>query len=502
MAIQQVTSEGRLSWRIGQRVWQWCCRKESLLLVLVPVAVALVLSYLLPQISAHLRADPASYQEWLSARQIEYKTWTPFLKASGAFHIQDTPWFRILLALLAFVTLISLGNQIGLLLRSAAVRRPDAFYDVASAADSADAAALHLLPPPLEHALPQVLRFIENRAKVDASRIRQETNDGKTYIYASRNAWIDARWAAVLLGLLLIVVGVAGNGRWGWRQPAIQILPGKDAVVGPGDDLAIHLLNTESSPSGNDRARLEVEGKYQALVKVGAPAFHRGYRYRWDGRGGPSVQLQAFRVTDLNTPLALYNYTVRPEPEEMLLFAFPPAEPTQESEWHFIVPDYKVVGLLRWSQEPGADESGEPGFDLWIFDEDGTERGKPSFKEQASTGSQAVFQATLEEIIYELVADQYIVLDVAYQPGYWALLAGGALVAVGALGYLISRLQIWARVSPLTTQVEVRMRERRRGISWRPVPSLAADFAQHESHQANGFVEESALHSSTHPDKR
>lgn len=437
---------------IGRKVWQWCSTKEALILLLIPVVVSLIASYLLPQAPAYLRSDKFRYQAWLSDREVEFTTWTPLLVNTGAFYIRETLWFRVLVTLLAFVLLITLAEQVFSLFGPTAVRKPPTFYDAAEAQSLSS-------PLPYEQAVRQVQQNLQHA-------LVQADEPDTTYLYASHHAWVRASTALRLLGLLLLVSGLAIQTRWGWRQSDIQVLPYENVALEQGSALQLRLLDPQ--PYSQSRvlqtvptAELQIAGQTVLPIQFDVPVQRRGYRYRWVSKGGPSVRLRAYRTSDRDQPLTLYNYAVQPTQETTLQFTFAYGK---ETDHQFILSEDKIVGWLRWDQNPSSANEGSLGFYLWIFGEDGQKLGEIWFEQVQSEQDTTTLQAILEDVVYRLEVVQYIVLDVAYQPGRWVLWLGWALLALGMLGLLVPQRQIWIKVSAASDNTEIKIREQRQGL--------------------------------------
>jgi len=436
-------------WRIGRRVWQWCSTKTALLLFLLPTATALIASYMVPQAPAHLYTDALRYQDWLSARQIEFKNWTPLLGAIGAFRIRETLWFRALLALLVFILLISLGEQIRLLLEPELVHKPSVFHT------STDTISLTTSFPSL-----QTTRLVRQML---GPRTLQVEEDGTFYLYADRRAWARASAAVIYLGLLLLAGGMAIQTRGGWRQPEIQVLPYKDVAIGPSEALHIRLVDIQTGiQDGAEQsatiANLQIAGQTILPIQLGVPARHRGYRYLWVSRGGPSVQLSAYRVSDNERALNLYDYAVRPIEAGSLQFSFASG---QDPNRQFILSEDKVVGWLRWDDTGDAAGENTPKFHLWLFGENGQELGAETFE---AGQDPTILHARIGDIDFRLKIARFIVLDIAHQPAEWVLWVGGALLGLGILGQAIPHTQIWALVLAANEHTVVKVRVQHMGL--------------------------------------
>jgi hypothetical protein len=436
-------------WHIGQRVWQWCSTKTALLLFLLPVAMALIASYLLPQAPSHIYTDSFRYQEWLSERQVEFKNWTPLLTTIGAFHIRETLWFPVLLALLGFVLLVSLGEQIRLLFLVETEPKPPTFYD------STDAVSL-TSNLSREQTIPLVQRLLRQHT------VHRE-EQGTTYLYGGRHTWARAGAAVIYLGLLLLVGGLAIQARSGWRQQEIRVLPYENVGLGPNGALQVRLIDVQpvaqddAEPSA-PTATLQIAGETILPIQLGVPARHRGYRYLWVSKGGPSVQLSAYRVSDPTRSLTLYDYAIRPSQSDSLQFSFASG---QDPDRQFILSEDQVVGWLRWQDTETPEDVNGPRFQLWLFGEDGQELGVETFQPK---GDAATLHAVIGDVDYRLEVARYIVLDIAHQPGQWLLWLGGALLALGALGLLVPRKRIWTRIAAENDRLLVQVREQTKGV--------------------------------------
>ena len=435
--------------RVERWVWRWSQARETLLALSILTALAFALSRTIPQAPTQARSDPAAYNKWLSTIPTWFRERAPLLSSTGLFRVDDTPWFRFLLAALAFVTLISLGNRVHTLLRlparPRAVQQPDSFYDVPGTW------SIWSTRPPTQ-VIDEVQRMFH--ALVGASL--QETRGERTYLYSSRPRWARAtivRTCSALsyLGLLLLACGVAVDGKWGWHQRDVQVLPGKPVFVGPA---ATHEIQMLPGPGQVGQAHAEA-----ITLQVGAQrnvantfalnrpfATCRGmYCYQSTGKGGPLVQIKA--QDRAGNTLTLHEYTVRPEPAESLQFAFSPSLPEVEADRLFIVSDARVVGRLQWqnrgpSVKDARIQDALPRFHLWVFHQDGqTPVGDAEFAFEGNEGT-----VTIGDVSFAMQISRYAVLNVSYHPGFWLLASGSVLLIAGLLATLIPRREMWASI--------------------------------------------------------
>jgi hypothetical protein len=444
MSIQRNASAVKSPWQVDRWIWSRCSAKSTLLLFLIPIALALAASHVLPQIPAHLRSDPIGYQERLSAIQVQFRNWTPFLEAIGAFYIEDTLWFRFLLAVLAFMLLIAFGSEVSDLLALQPIGQPDEFYRSAGAISMSGSLSRD-----------QAVEAVEQTLKTYARHLRRETHKDRVYLYGGRAGWTRAGMAVVYLGLLFLVGGLAANGQWGWQQPDVQVPPNELILTGPEGNHPVRLVDVKTDPI--ETLEIEVDGSQRLSLKWDAFGRRGGFRYQWASKGGPFVQVRAQRTNGRG--LVLYNYEPGPTPEETLRFAFSPQAPQQEADRLFIVSEDKVVGRLAWLNKDGGNGD-RPRFYLWTFGEDGrTPLGEQEFAQPEHEASGNMLTAQIGDVTYTLEVTRYVVLDVAYQPGWWALGIGVILLVAGLSIVLIPRRQTWALVVHQGNGAEVRLRD-------------------------------------------
>ena len=433
-------------WQIDRWLWHWCSAKETLVGFLILIALALAMSYVLPQIPAQVRVDPISYQERLAAIQVTFRDWTPMLESIGGFYIHDTFWFRTLLAVLAFVILVSTGKQIGVLFQPLQVEQPDTFYD------TPDATVVTTASP---HA--QVTEVVRQIMATLFGRIQQETDGERVYLYGSHNAWVSASTAVICLGLLFVVGGLAINGRWGWLQSDVQLLPDKPVFIGLDGSHKVEFVNAQAATT---EVILQVGGRENVSMGSGGLARRRGYRYQLLDKGGPLVRITARGGS--GEMLTLYDYDVRPEPVHSLWFTFSSATPKEEADRLFIVSEERIVGRLKWLDKSVGTSEEKPHFHLWVFREDG----RTLVGEQEISTRENTITATVGNITFAFNVSRFVVVEVAYQPGLWVLRIGGVLVIIGLLGSLLPRQQMWSAVLAQADSVTVKIRERSGGLSY------------------------------------
>ena len=412
---------------------------------LLVLASALALSRTLPQIPAHIRSDPGTYQEWLSLAQVQFKGWTSFLEAIGAFYVRDTAWFHLLLAYLALVLLISGAEQTSRLLHIRTVAQPEAFYEQPDAIALTSTLSAGQTADLLERALTDL-----------GLRVHRHETESSIYLRGLRRTWASLDSIVIYLGALLVILSLAIDSRWGWQQADIHLLPGLPVLVGVQDSHQIELVDAHALPA---TAYVDTGSGQRIALEQGKATYRRGYNYALTQEGGFLLQVSA-RGQDDKT-LTLSEYTVRPENKTRLSFAFDPATARDEPDRLFIVPDRKLVVRLEWLGQELV--SGVPiRFRQWVFEQGGQNLiGEAEIEINESTASSQINGTT-----YTWTLTQYAVIDAAYQPGRPLFGLGAILVLVGLLGQMIPRQQVWGIVTS-AGPLSVRLYEQSAGLDRR-----------------------------------
>ena len=410
--------------RISRGLWRWCSSRGALLVPLLLLAAAVALSYTFPQASAHVRSDPITYEEWLSVVQVRYRRWTPLLRTMGMFHVRDTPWFRALLALLTLVLLVSIADRAGGLVEEWRVRHREAFFergeDVRLSSDL-----------PADEVAGRIRQALVD-LKMDVREVREP---GETHLRAQQGGWSSVDTLLSLLGALLMVAALAINTRWGWSQLGVQVLPSRPVQVGPQ---GAHRLELVQTPADSRGAQIQVDGNEPLFVDRERGASSTAFRYELTDQGGPLVGV--FAWDSRGEPLALSEYTLRPERQSELQLAFSAASEEQTVRL-FILPEAKTVVRLEWRNDQDMDAE-PPRFRQWAFEQGGRQLvGTAEF-----TASDGTATTQVGGVTYQWDISSYAVLDLAYQPGRWLLGVGALSALLGVVVQFVPRQQAWAMV--------------------------------------------------------
>jgi hypothetical protein len=424
--------------RVSRGFWQWCSQRGASLILLLLLALALAVSYAFPQTPAHIRSDPTKYREWLSTIRIQYKNWTAFLEAIGVFNVRHMAWFRVLLALIALVSLIWLGDQIGRLVQPPQIKQPASFYGGPGTATLVSAMTTA-----------EVITSVQRAIARLGLRIHTETDGDATHLYGHRPRWRTVGALLFGLGSLSVAIGLAVNARWGWEQQDVQLLPGQTVLLGPEKSHRAELQNTSVSL---EEATIAIDGQ-RALVR-GERSTRRGtLGCQLTDQSGLLVQVSAQHVEGRHLQVA--DYAVRPEPLDSLQFAFSRVALPDERDRLFIVPEEKLVVRLKWLNH------GEmPRFQQWVFRQGGQELVGEKQIEIPNGAS----ETTIGDVTYNWRASRYVMADFTYRPGRLVSSTGAVLLVIGLTGQLAAQKQVWSMIYPQDGQNVVRIRQQREGL--------------------------------------
>lgn len=424
--------------RVSRGFWQWCSQRGASLILLLLLALALAVSYAFPQTPAHIRSDPTKYREWLSTTQIQYKNWTAFLEAIGVFSIRDMAWFRVLLGLIALVSLVWLGDQIGRLVQSPQIKQPASFYGAPGTATLVSAMTAS-----------EVTACVQRSIARLGLQSHTETDGDTAHLYGHKPRWRTVGTVLFGLGSLFVAIGLAANTRWGWELQGVQLLPGQPVLLGPERNHKAELQNTSASL---EEATIAIDGQH-VLVRGERSTCRGSLGCQLTDQSGLMVQVRAQHAEGRHLEVA--DYAVRPEPSDSLQFAFSRAALPDERDRLFIVPDEKLVVRLKW-----LNQGETPRFQQWVFRQGGQEL----VGQQQIEIPNGVGETTIDGVTYNWRVSRYVVVDFTYQPGRLVSSTGAALLAIGLTGQLVAQQQVWSMIYPQNRQTVVRIRQQREGL--------------------------------------
>ncbi|MBN1580286.1 MAG: hypothetical protein JXA89_06260 [Anaerolineae bacterium] len=422
--------------QVDRWLWQWCLEGETLLRLCILIALALIASLVVPQSPTQAQFDLTSFEQWLSTTAISFQTWSSLFSGLGLFRIAVTPWFRFLLAVTAFVSLVALGSRIDSFLRPLPGAR-DLFYD-------ADAIVI-----PSSQSFQVVVGAVGGMMdKLGASV--QDVQGQRAWLYGVHYRLVQLLQSFVYLGVLLIVLGLAMNGRWGWVRQDAQVLPGQ--IVSPANDAPLQ-LELVSIDSDRAEAVIRTADETDIHLRQNDQVCVRGFCYQLAGRGGPLVQIDARDDGQIST---LYSDVAYAGSAGGLVFSFSPSAPSDDADRLFIVPDYQVFGRLQWQNKGTPDQPAE--FRFTVFDQDSQVLASDRITAQDRSAS-----IDVGAVRFDLELSSYAMVSVSYYPGLAVIVAGIVCLIVASVATYFPWQQVWASVTVEPDRVVTRLWERSYG---------------------------------------
>ena len=280
-------------------LWRfWASERVSgALFVLVLLAGLLMLTF--PQKPAGIEGNPAAYGRWLADVRSRLGEQHELFHSLGLLDVGHSFGLRLLCALLAFNAILGLAEyasrlQIALRHRS---QEPEERQE-------------WRIPSAISGSLSRLSAYLERRGW-----LIQSPEEGIEFV-GWRFPWGGLFILLVYAGLVLTLLGLAANDRWGWlaanlpvsegqvlsighgknfdlRNDGVQVAAGASRRLGPGWSSLVAVLS-----DGQDLAKFRLQGAW--------PRYFRGLLFRQTGYG-PSFLIDA--VTGDGQPVAL---SVRP----------------------------------------------------------------------------------------------------------------------------------------------------------------------------------------------
>ncbi len=432
-----VATSGRTHWE--EWLWQRCLAPKTSLILFALVILGLLVGQLVPQLPDDARSDPTAYDRWLQTIPERFRSVESTLNRLGLFDIRNGLWFQALLVVAATVGLVALGGRFAVLHPQQALLQPLSFSQ-----DDTDVP----IPETLVNALIQSVRTLVGTAY-------QATAGNRTAIYGRRPGWTQPLATLTCLGLLLTVVGIAIDIRWGWDLSAIALSPQTTIRVAPNATLSLVSF---------DRAHA------QAVLQTGSAQFTVGKKAASTGRlicrvvdiGGVHVQIRA--VNRDGTRLDLYPYADQGGSVQTLTMVFP--VDVQEDNVVFFVPSQNIVVQLGWTEQSG--------LRLDLTDGAGQRLAEHTLPISTET-------IEINDTGLQIAATFYPTVALSYRPGYWLLPVGTLLVLLGGVFDAIPVESIGIVVAGEAERILVRVWPLLRRPSWMEKVVQQVEVALHAS---------------------
>jgi len=418
-------------------VWRFLAAPATLLTLLALLAVALILSTLIPQIPPDVSTSP---QLWLALQPGGLSPSNDLAQALGLYGIYHAFWFRLLLIF------IGLALFVWMIESAEAAWRASRRHWTPSALGLWGSHAVRtrlLLPDTPAHVQARLHDCLAGCGYRTAEVTRaQGTDTAPNWVASRRSALLWARPLA-FAGLLLALLGLAIVANWGWQSSQWQPAAGERLAVGHGTGYAIRLdafeplTGSEGQPDGGRyESRITwlvaAQPVEQDTITVGRPAARSGLAVRQVGYV-PDVTLRG--LDQAGKPLRLQLGGVTSEVVEQVSLAFGSAETQQV----ILLPDQGFFLLL--DLEPASAGAG-PLLHLGLLRSAEAEQQPLTVLRQSGAVS-------FDGLKLEVDLGYRPVMRVDYRPGM-ALVVAGLILAVVALaiGWLVGPRLVWIAVAP------------------------------------------------------
>lgn len=387
------------------RLWAFLASPACAAILLALAALLIFLSAVFPQLSPVI-SDAAARERWLAETSARWGNSGPALRSLGAFHIQDSLLWKIVLGLGVWSLLVRLAEAAQRAWRFArgdASRMEARFHEETESAAASDAA------------LVCVRQALEERGF--HARVVQDA--GVNLLHAIRQPLASFLQAACALGILLVVASLLLSGAVAqWQQIALG--PGESVSLSPRAGWSALLKDFAAEPGDSPRFRgtLAVFGPEAQLLAERAiatehPLWARGLTLHMSGTG-PGLQVGA---VEAGKTMMLQPASGAAQVESLFL-RFDEDQPEQ----YFAVPD--VGDTVRVVLHPGGDSGRE--FLAQVYR--GAEVQPRTEKLLQGSGS-----LTVDDVTYSFTAMDYPVLIAASNPAKGLLWAGALLAILAAL---------------------------------------------------------------------
>jgi hypothetical protein len=418
-------------------VWRFFAAPATLLILLALLAVALILSTLIPQIPPDVAANP---QLWLALQPGVLNPSNDLAQALGLYGIYDAFWFRLLLVLAGLALFVWAVESAELTWRASRGRWTPSSLALWGSHPLRRRLLVSRAP---DHLRAQLGRCL-------AGRGYRTAEVAPFHGIASAPNWVVSRRGALLwarplafAGLLLALLGLAIVTIWGWQSSRWQPAAGERLAVGHGTGYAIRLdafeplTGSEGRPDGG---RYEIRITWlagdqpvgQGIAGVGRPAARAGLAVRQVGYV-PDVTLRG--LDQAGKPLRFQPGGVTSEMAEQVSLAFDSSETQQV----IVLPDQGFFLLLDLEPAPTGTD---PLLHLALLRSTEAEQQPLAVLRQSDAVSFDGFKL-------EVDLGYRPVVQVDYRPGMILVIAGIALAIVAlAAGWLAGPRLVWIALAP------------------------------------------------------
>lgn len=260
------------------RVNRFLYDKRTGLFLILAMGVATLLGTIITQAPDDVRADPATYAQWLESVRPSYGGWTGPLRVLGMFGVFDSWWFAAITITLAASIVACTVHRIPQLTRQA--RHPHTHVR-ATFFDHARTSARVTLDVPADRALERTRRLLGRRR----FRLLPDAKAPESGLYADRHRFAPFGTVIAHAAFVIILGGVLVTSLFGYTDSGFNVPVGGRADLGRGTDMTVEakafidVYNPDGSPQDYASDLVLYQGGEKVAektIRVNSPLTHDG----------------------------------------------------------------------------------------------------------------------------------------------------------------------------------------------------------------------------------
>ena len=397
----------------------WASERLTGALLGLALAAGLV-TLILPQKPVGIEGDPLAYGRWLAEVRSQLGAGHDLVRSLGLLDVGHSWGARLLLGSLALNAIISIAEHASRL--AVALRHR-------STAPEGEEQQEWRIPAATTDAIHRLRAYLEG-----TSWSVRSPSDDEASILAWRIPWRTGFTLLAYAGLLLALLGVMVNARWGWQEANLTASAGQVLSIAHDRRIELRKDSPQFDPGGSgplasdqgERVTVLRDGESAAQLRLhGAwPRYFQGLLLRQTG-DGPSILIDAEESDGQPVTLSVQPASPTGDASAELRFR------DTGDEGYLLMPDADLTfRLTYYASAPWQDVDG------------------PIIHVQAIRGGQAapVWETSVQGngdwsyqgMTFRTRSQRYAILRIDFAPGFLAIVAGAAVALVGLLALVLT----------------------------------------------------------------
>ena len=281
-------------------LWRFFSSTKVAIVLILLIAFVSFLGAVIVQAPTGLASDPVQYGQWLSYMRGKYGALTDVYNAIGLFNVYNVFWFKLLLVLLIFNTVICTINRLPTLWNS--VSSPRVKVNESMFKASPIRASIKLKQSGGQKGKQQPVGDVASKVFSTLSgqhyKVFTEQDGGATHFYADRYGIFKLGTVVTHLSLVLLMVGAVMGGMFGFANDGVVIPEGKVYQVGFGENFSVRLdkfvaeFYQDGQPKDYYSDVTIIDGGKDVLkqrIRVNDPLEYKGVRFHQSFYGPAAV---------------------------------------------------------------------------------------------------------------------------------------------------------------------------------------------------------------------